>query len=791
MIIYHGTDHIIEVPVYGKGKKANDFGLGFYCTESEQLSKEWASSPNCVGYSNKYVININHLNIMRLSDKKYNLLNWLALLLKNRDFKPKTYEGLKNKEYIINNFYPDLSSVDIIIGYRADDSYFSWAKDFIGDNITLEQLEEAMHFGQLGEQVVLISKKSFEEIQFNESYKVTEIWYHNMRIGKEKEANIKYSELLMKEKDKNDYFIIEIPMVLDKYQKDILDRLFYDCYIFQNKLISYAKSRIYVLNNSLDYCELRKQYTDNENKLEKYRIQLNSSCLNESEINDIKKRVEILNKNCKRIITEMNNFKVKNHIPFQKYDLGKQATIIKNKYNFRIPPNFANTLSQNVAMGCKKIVFGGGKSLHYKKLTDINYLTGKHTNKDIIFDRKNEVCYFKFNSRKTPKNSIKKYIKRERNKYDYKNHIDKTFEDLLKPYRQKELTFKLNIYNDFYLKEAISDESKIKYCGFKRKLKNTRYVYYLSLTIIGLPPKIKNKIGQDKYMLSEKLNDSSVGIDIGTSSIAIVSENKVDLTNLGPDQFDQYEEKIQSILSYMNRSRRITNPNNYNDDGTYKKGTRIMNVSKRYKKAQKKLRYLYQAKSVTLRNNHRHLANKIIYEFGTDVRIEEMNFKALQKKVKKTERQKKVTVIEDKKGNHKEIYKYKKKKRFGKSINRYAPALFVNILSMKLNYVGSDLHIINTKKVKASQYNHVNDNYTAKKLNERINIIEGAMIQRDLYSAFLIKNTNNSFDEIERGKCIKEFENFKIMHDRCIDDLINKKIKNSSIGLMYFNQYTL
>lgn len=70
LIIYHGTDHIIEVPVYGKGKKANDFGLGFYCTESEQLSKEWASSPNCVGYSNKYVININHLNIMRLSDKK-------------------------------------------------------------------------------------------------------------------------------------------------------------------------------------------------------------------------------------------------------------------------------------------------------------------------------------------------------------------------------------------------------------------------------------------------------------------------------------------------------------------------------------------------------------------------------------------------------------------------------------------------------------------------------------------------------------------------------------------------
>ena len=42
--LYHGSEQIIESPTFGLGKQNNDFGLGFYCTESEELAKEWAVS---------------------------------------------------------------------------------------------------------------------------------------------------------------------------------------------------------------------------------------------------------------------------------------------------------------------------------------------------------------------------------------------------------------------------------------------------------------------------------------------------------------------------------------------------------------------------------------------------------------------------------------------------------------------------------------------------------------------------------------------------------------------------
>ena len=39
--VYHGSDHIIERPKYGYGKIYNDYGVGFYCTENQNMAKEW------------------------------------------------------------------------------------------------------------------------------------------------------------------------------------------------------------------------------------------------------------------------------------------------------------------------------------------------------------------------------------------------------------------------------------------------------------------------------------------------------------------------------------------------------------------------------------------------------------------------------------------------------------------------------------------------------------------------------------------------------------------------------
>ena len=155
-ILYHGSQIIIPKPIFGKGKTYNDYGLGFYCTENIELAKEWATNEGVDGYANKYEIETDNLTILDLSN--YSILSWLAILLENRVFKLSSPIEKKGKEYLIQTFTPDYKDFDVIIGYRADDSYFSFARSFLSNTISLRQLSYAMKLGKLGEQFVLKSE---------------------------------------------------------------------------------------------------------------------------------------------------------------------------------------------------------------------------------------------------------------------------------------------------------------------------------------------------------------------------------------------------------------------------------------------------------------------------------------------------------------------------------------------------------------------------------------------------------------------------------------------------------
>ncbi len=191
MILYHGSQEIVQVPVFGKGKKENDYGLGFYCTESLELAKEWACPILKDGFANKYSFDTNGLKILKLNSDEFNILNWIALLLAHRkfDLSQNKQVGLRGRKYILENFMPDITGYDVIIGYRADDRYFAFAKDFVQNGISVRQLASAMKLGELGEQVVLMSKEAFDRIQFD-SYEIAEsdIYYHK-RIERETRAN--------------------------------------------------------------------------------------------------------------------------------------------------------------------------------------------------------------------------------------------------------------------------------------------------------------------------------------------------------------------------------------------------------------------------------------------------------------------------------------------------------------------------------------------------------------------------------------------------------------------------
>lgn len=199
--IYHGSKQIVEEPVFGEGKKNNDFGLGFYCTESDELAKEWAVSSLRDGFSNKYTLDTEYLKILNLNSPEYTILNWIAVLIEHRLFAIKTPVARRAKQYLIDNFSINVNAYDLITGYRADDSYFDYAEAFINNGITVEQLARAMKLGKLGEQIVLKSKFAFSKINFEGFDVAQKDTYYVLRKSRDDDANKMYLEMLEEESD--------------------------------------------------------------------------------------------------------------------------------------------------------------------------------------------------------------------------------------------------------------------------------------------------------------------------------------------------------------------------------------------------------------------------------------------------------------------------------------------------------------------------------------------------------------------------------------------------------------
>lgn len=211
LIIYHGSQQIVEVPKFGIGKKYNDYGQGFYCSENIELAKEWACPVKNDGYSNKYLLRLDGMNVMHLTKGEFNILNWLAILLAHRKFDITSPVSSNAREFILSRFLPDTTGIDVMIGYRADDSYFSFAEDFINNTISLRDLNLAMQLGTLGEQVVLLSKRSFEQIEFIE-YEVADYReYYYKRAERDQNARVSYaSQKKNLQQLMDDIFILDI-----------------------------------------------------------------------------------------------------------------------------------------------------------------------------------------------------------------------------------------------------------------------------------------------------------------------------------------------------------------------------------------------------------------------------------------------------------------------------------------------------------------------------------------------------------------------------------------------------
>ena len=196
LILYHGSNKIVSNPVYGEGKVYNDYGRGFYCTQNIELAKEWACPTLDDGFSNCYELETKGLSVLDLHSEQFCTLHWLAILITNRHFDMDTPVMRQGANYLKLNFLPQISDYDLIKGYRADDSYFSFAQAFLSNQISYNKLRNAMKLGKLGEQIVLKSKKAFDLIEFK-NYEIAEgKKYYKLRLNRMEKAKSDYKKSL-------------------------------------------------------------------------------------------------------------------------------------------------------------------------------------------------------------------------------------------------------------------------------------------------------------------------------------------------------------------------------------------------------------------------------------------------------------------------------------------------------------------------------------------------------------------------------------------------------------------
>ena len=349
---------------------------------------------------------------------------------------------------------------------------------------------------------------------------------------------------------------------------------------------------------------------------------------------------------------------IKKQFGMSEYSFFNDVKKLQHHFSDNIDAFTARSIASNLWRAYEKLLYGNGEKIHYKKYGTFNSLEGNTNKQSIRF--KNDT--FLWNGLKIPV------------------IID---------------------YNNYYEDQAL--KSEIVYCRIVRKFIRTEYKYYVQIVFKGTPPiKIDNETGEVKHYIGE----GDVGIDIGTSTIAYSSATDVKILELA-DKVQSIENQKRRLLRKMDRSRRTTNPDNYNEDGTIKKqGNKKMvwNKSNHYLKYQDELKELYRKQADVRKYQHECLANQVV-SLGDNIYVETMNFSGLAKKSIKTEK--------NDKG------RFKRKKRFGKSIDNRAPSMLLSMIDRKLSYYGKRLIKIDTWSAKASQFNHFDGTYNKKKLSQR------------------------------------------------------------------------
>lgn len=388
---------------------------------------------------------------------------------------------------------------------------------------------------------------------------------------------------------------------------------------------------------------------------------------------------------------------------------------------------FALTKAEDIWRGVEKCLYGNGRTLHFSKYGDFPCVRAKQTKCGITMSIKDNKLQFKLR------------------KLSFGIQVTDRFQ-----------SDEISAILDYLANSEIVDMNAIKtlldeaycintyrpcYATLVPKQIRGKYRIYLHLTLEGRAMPKFDRYGNQRH----KYGKGMIGADIGTQTVAYTSDTEVSLKNLSErgNSIKKSERLERLYLRAMDRSRRATNHQNYNSNGTIRKGKKTWTYSNHYKKLKMKYSELCRINAI-----NRHLAiNEDVNHLrslGDTFITEPKNAAKLMKRSKNT------TVNSKGKAN--------KKKRFGKSIKNRCPSGFQSAVERKFNTT-SGTYIEVPNDYKASQYDHTADDYIKKKLSDRIyKLSDGTPVQRDWYSSFLLYCYDYKTKNIDKDKCILQFK---------------------------------
>ena len=411
----------------------------------------------------------------------------------------------------------------------------------------------------------------------------------------------------------------------------------------------------------------------------------------------------------------------------------------------------------------ERVMFNNAKILRFKKQGEFPSIEAKQASKCIILkhNKDTDTLYLQFGK-------YKYNLKVKKNDL----YVQETLSHIKEYMVNGDKIDKKNVKR-LLASKALIPSYKIQFNRIVIKEIRGRIRLYLQIVYRGNTVPRRKKDGSFRHTLGK----GRVAADIGTQSVAIVSKNEVILKNLAERSYKilNFEREIRKIERAMDRSKRATNPDFFNADGTIKKYPERPNdkkweFSKNYLKLKAKRKEMHRKAALSREYAINEDINKM-RALGNECILEQMSIKALQKKAKET-------TINEKTG------RFNRKKRYGKSIAKRCPGYFIAQCKRRFESTGGKFVEVNTWTFKASQYDHKLNDCNKKQLSQRWHMFEdGTKVQRDFYSAMLLYCSNEKYELPDKKLCDKFYPKFKKMHDKYVEYIKENKIKVLNSGI--------